>query len=372
MVGYELPSLPPFDASALMPPASQAVEQRPERHAGRTGHRWALRALVVGGLAGAAWMLSGAAAHAADHQPAEPAIGGISVLSPVRTLDHPVVGAAHRLTSDVVTPVSRPVATKAKAVHRTLTAPLRPTGGPVGTTPVTRIVTSTVKALPLAPVLRPATDLLHVADPVLAERGPVAAVTALPAKVLVRPVSTLIKPVSPLVRLVSTPVVPAKVVVKPVTTSVSPITSVSPATSVSPVKELVRPAAAPALPTTATTRTAPADPVTVTGYRTTSTNGPDTTRRYADVDRHTAATTARPDSVQPAPGSPEPVPVRVHLGAVSGIPASGSGSPSEGGGCSAVVPAAVVAGTVACHRLPVATDVDVRRYDAESPTVSPD
>jgi hypothetical protein len=94
-------------------------------------------------------------------------------------------------------------------------------------------------------------------------------------------------------------------------------------------------------------------------------------RRLADVDRHTAATTARPVSVQPAPGSPEPVPVRVHLGAVSGIPASGSGAPSEGG-CAAIVGAAVVAGTVACHRLPVATDVDVRRYDAESPTVSPD
>jgi hypothetical protein len=62
----------------------------------------------------------------------------------------------------------------------------------------------------------------------------------------------------------------------------------------------------------------------------------------------------------------------VHLGAVSGIPTSGSGAPSDGGGCAAIIGAAVVAGTVACHRLPVATDVDVRRYDAESPTVSPD
>ena len=39
--------------SSLMPPHSQGAERRTERRAGRTGSRWALRALVIGGLAGA-------------------------------------------------------------------------------------------------------------------------------------------------------------------------------------------------------------------------------------------------------------------------------------------------------------------------------
>jgi hypothetical protein len=52
--------------SPLMPSHSQGAERRPERRAGRTGSRWLLRALVVGGLAGVAWLLTGSAAQAAD------------------------------------------------------------------------------------------------------------------------------------------------------------------------------------------------------------------------------------------------------------------------------------------------------------------
>ena len=52
--------------SPLMPSHSQGAERRPERRAGRTGSRWLLRALVIGGLAGSAWLLTGSAAHAAD------------------------------------------------------------------------------------------------------------------------------------------------------------------------------------------------------------------------------------------------------------------------------------------------------------------
>ena len=61
---FPLPSVLPAGVSALMPPHIQGAERRTEHRARRT--RWGLRALVVGGLAGAAWLLTGAAAHAAD------------------------------------------------------------------------------------------------------------------------------------------------------------------------------------------------------------------------------------------------------------------------------------------------------------------
>ena len=51
-------SLFPADVSTPLPPHTQGAERRRSR--------WGLRLLVVGGLAGAAWLLTGAAAHAAD------------------------------------------------------------------------------------------------------------------------------------------------------------------------------------------------------------------------------------------------------------------------------------------------------------------
>src|SRR5262245_55043755 len=58
-------SVAPAGAATSLPPHIQGAERRSERRARRTG-RWGLRVLVVGGLAGAAWLLTGAAAHAAD------------------------------------------------------------------------------------------------------------------------------------------------------------------------------------------------------------------------------------------------------------------------------------------------------------------
>ena len=46
------------EVSTPLPPHIQGAERRRSR--------WGLRLLVVGGLAGAAWLLTGAAAHAAD------------------------------------------------------------------------------------------------------------------------------------------------------------------------------------------------------------------------------------------------------------------------------------------------------------------
>ena len=73
------------------------------------------------------------------------------------------------------------------------------------------------------------------------------------------------------------------------------------------------------------------------------------------------------------PGGDGPAaPLQLHLGDVSGTPAtSGSGTPTEGG-APAFLPAAIADSTMASHLLPIASDVEVRRHDAEAPTVSPD
>ncbi|WP_285561536.1 hypothetical protein, partial [Actinoplanes regularis] len=89
--------------------------------------------------------------------------------------------------------------------------------------------------------------------------------------------------------------------------------------------------------------------------------------RHAPAARPVAPEAIRED----APGGDGSAPTRMNLGAVSGIPAGGSGSSTESGS-SAVLPAGIANGPVACHRCPVAPGVDARRHDAEAPTVSPD
>ncbi len=64
---YRLSFVAPVGTSTPMPPHIQGAERRSESRTRRhTGVRWGLRVLVVGGLAGAAWMLTGSAAQAAD------------------------------------------------------------------------------------------------------------------------------------------------------------------------------------------------------------------------------------------------------------------------------------------------------------------
>ncbi|MEU7903782.1 hypothetical protein [Actinoplanes sp. NPDC049118] len=103
-----------------------------------------------------------------------------------------------------------------------------------------------------------------------------------------------------------------------------------------------------------------------------STVGTTVIRQHSSADRHQAAVmVAEPEMVSDTPGGDGPAPLRVHLGAANGVPASGPGSATDGGS-SAFLPAKVADSTVARHRLPNATDVEVRRHDAEAPTVSPD
>ena len=345
-------SVPPV-ASALMPPHSQGVERRTERRAGRTGSRWGLRALVIGGMAGAAWLLTGAAAHAADRDPApEGSLLGSSLIGSVvdgdtapSAVDRVLKAAAqplepeqhahrHHATSPVVaTPIrlSQPAAvltgtldeatrsitgtsdttTALDAVDRVvreLSGPLRLTGGPTDSRPLAPV------AAPLTRTLRPVTDLLHDA--------------AVP--------------------------VPA----------MQSLTSTS----------VVRTAATRATTGAAVTGTGPVPRVPAAGHPagdrdTVATTGSAGQGHMIVADRYPATA---PDTVREnPPGDDGPALLRVYLGAISGISTSASGTPMEGGSA-AFLPAAVAGSTMAVHRLCGATDVEIRRHDAEAPTVSPD
>jgi hypothetical protein len=361
----------PVGARTLMPPHSQEAERRTGRHAGRTGSRWGLRALVIGGLAGAAWLLTGSAAQAADHDAtpggllgpsligavvdgdtASPAAGTIldAVARPLRS-DRPSGNDRHVTSSSLRTaPVKvldRPVAVLTETldevtrpsgstdadhtrgavdrVVREITGPLRLTGGPADSAQLAPV------AAPITRTLRPVTDLLHHAAPAITAQRPT----------------------------------PASAPVGDLTADPRPKPAVTPADDVAaePRPEPARPPADDVVATEADT---------AAGDRTVGAAGTTGERHSIVTDRHPATVTAAaPGTVRDTtPGGDGPAPLQVHLGALSGISTSGPGAPTEGGS-PAYLPAAVAGNTVA-HRLPNATDVGVRRHDAEAPTVSPD
>src|SRR3954464_4197113 len=63
---------------AVPPPPPSQVEGRTRRP---TGLRWGLRTVLVGGVAGVAWLPAGAAPHAAGHSTPAEAASGLSVVS---------------------------------------------------------------------------------------------------------------------------------------------------------------------------------------------------------------------------------------------------------------------------------------------------
>jgi hypothetical protein len=208
-------------------------------------------------------------------------------------------------------------------VVREISGPLRLTGGPADSqlTPV---------AAPLTRPLRPVTDLLNHVAPATAHRPAPANVPAVD---------------------VATP--------RPAPANVP---------AADEAAQHPAPAAEPAGDEAATT-----DVVAVTG----ASAGRDIVAA-SDGERHSlrtvwhlaAVTATVRDTVRDTPpGGDGPAPLQVHLGA-SGISTSASGAPAEGGSA-AYLPSAVAGDTVA-HRSPNATDVGVRRHDAEAPTVSPD
>jgi hypothetical protein len=330
----------PTGDSALMPPHSQGAERRTERPARHTGSRWGLRTLVIGGLAGAAWLLTGAAAHAADRTPAPDGPGFLGSVVSGDIAAQPTVGrilqaAAQPLEIDRVahrhhrTPVLdvpirvlyRP-ATTVTHQHRQhtgstavldgvdraireITGPLRLTGGPADSSP--------------EPVTVPFTRTMH----------PV--VDALPQAVNLPPAEV---PVMTAQRPITTPVVNRPRAVHGKAAELSPVTS---AVSAS------RRHAAPARSTRKTVH------------------------RHAVLDTVPGPETAR----ESTPGGDDPAPLQGHLGGISGISTTGSGAQTEAGS-PAFIPAAIVASSMAFHRLPIVTGVEPRPHDAEAPTVSPD
>lgn len=333
------------------PPPSSQVEGRTGR---RVRSRWGLRTLLVGGFAGVAWLLSGAAAHAAEHQAhAEAAFSGPSVVSLVHDLDtegdeRPATGPAATLLTgaaptagvttavdtldDSVTDRISPITTRparqpsgqsgptdsitvdllaasggTDGVVKVLAAPFRLIDGPART----QAVLSSVRDADLiVRRLRPVTDLLHTADPATA------------------------------------------------------LTSDADLSAISFAPGDTRPLAGSALT---------ADGATTELLPSADTDGEAGSllalQRFAAAHLPDALSTMT--GADGTPAQPDPAPLRAHLGAISGgVSTGGSGAPTDGG--AATVPSSVVDSVVADHRLPVTTDVEVRRHDAEAPTVSPD
>ncbi|BCJ43654.1 hypothetical protein GCM10010168_40370 [Actinoplanes ianthinogenes] len=284
--------------SPLMPPHSQGAERRPERRAGRAGSRWVLRALVVGGLAGAAWLLTGAAAHAAGPGP-EPITGswfGAVTENVERATGHESV------------------------VGELLKAAVQP-----------------LESVPEIPQYDSSAE--EPLDEVLPEAAAPLRASSEDADDEKQPVAEADK---------------AESVAEPARPAVTRVVKVG------KVKAGKAKASRSTRATSARTRYIP--------VRRLKAHSRSHLQRHAPAARPVAPETIRED----VPGGDGPAPARTNLGAVSGIPAgSGSGGSPEGGS-SAVPPSGIVNGPVACHRCPVAPDVDARRNDAEAPTVSPD
>jgi hypothetical protein len=349
---FPLLSVSPTGVAALMPPHSQGAERRREHRAGRTGSRWTLRALVIGGLAGAAWLLTGAVAHAADR---DPSAGGFS-------LGSSIIGTATHGDDR-----SEPVV---KMILKAATKPLESDH---------RVLGSAV-ALPnrVAETLDRTTGSRSGAD--FAHGGVNRVVRELTAPIRLAGVAVDTRKLAPIADL------PQDHLLNDVAAAVPPVkhpansADVSGSENDAPGVDADRSgvdrtgaddAAADQVGGAAVMGEEIPEAEPVLDRR--STVGTTVTRQHSiAVDRHPAAVmVAEPEMVSDTPGGDGPAPLRVNLGAANGVPASGPGSATDGGS-SGFLPAKVADSTVACHRLPIATDVDVRCHDAEAPTVSPD
>jgi len=348
---FPAPSVASTGDRSLMPPPSQGAERRTERRARPAGSRWGLRALVIGGLAGAAWLLTGTAAHAADH---DPAAARSSLLGSVvaRDIAQPTVttilqAAAQPLESDrpayrhhdtVSLLPALPVLNEAAShrstgasgpsvvrVIRGITGPLRLTGGPADS--------------PLAPLTAPLVRTLHPVTSLLPHAaGPVTGVLAHAAK--------------------------------PAVTAGGPIAA-SAVHGVRSQHPVAAPAAPRLIPGSSAVQAGPA-PSTVATADLPSVRHAAAPARATIHPHPVSRTVAGPDTVRETPyGGDGPAPLQVRFGAVSGLSTGGSGGPTEGGSA-AVLPVAVAASSMAFQRLALPTDVEVRRFEAEAPTVSPD
>jgi hypothetical protein len=332
---FPLP-VPPAGVSALMPPHIQGAERRTERRA-----RWGLRVLVVGGLAGAAWLLTGAAAQAADRAD-----------GPTGSLLGSIVGGGESAgASGLLTAAVQPLESVSPVHQHHVVADvldLAPSAltGPNPVCPAHRHGRkSHDHARP------PVDDAPGAVDQVLGEVAGPTRLTGGPATTLTepsdRPHSPASKPVRPDEEPAPMALVPAAGTPRIVSVTSSASTSI--------------PAARPA-PVTAPRARAPKRHVKVAFLRSVHHR-----HRIASASHGPATVSGE------SPGGDVPAaPLQPHLADVSGTPTtSGPGTPTEGG-APAFLPAAIAESTMASRLLPIAPDVEIRRHDAEAPTVSPD
>ncbi|MEU8816420.1 hypothetical protein [Actinoplanes sp. NPDC048796] len=336
---YPLPIVPPAGESTPVPPHIQGAEWRSERRARRhTGSRWSLRVLVVGGLAGAAWLLTGAAAQAADR-----------VDGPDGSLLGSVIGA------DTTAPVTG-----------LLQAAVQPLESEQPDHQ--RHVVTDILDVPRRVLSHPAETVDEVTD----DTDPVDAA--------VSDVDQVLSGVTGTIRLIGGPETPQRLTA--VTDAV--IETESPAAERPEPSEEERPqpagepahaAAMSPVPITKTFR-AP-----VAGHhaampvkRDKVSSAPPAHRHHHHARAAQAAKVVAPERAgeESTPGGDEPAaPLRLRLGDVSGTPTTGSGTPTEGGSA-AFLPAAIAGSAMASHLAAIASDVEARQHDAEAPTVSPD
>jgi len=329
-----------------LPPPIQGAERPTERRAGRTGFRWALRALVVGGLAGAAWLLTGAAAQAADRvdgpvgsllgavvesDTTAPVTGLLTAAAQPLELTRPAHQHRHHIVTDILDVPRRVLARPAKALDEVAHEP--------GGTTVDAVIGGADQ------VLREVAGPLRLTGGSTATQHRLTAVTVTGTRIP-RPAAEHPRhPAGALVHVVDGPD-------RAVATSRATIDAVAVRRSM--IGTTLRGPAAGVL------RTA----VPVRHGKAASTRSP-----------HRSKPAAHPATAVPAtgdtPGGDGPTDGWLHLGNVSGTPASWSGTPTEGGSA-AFLPAAIASSTMVCQRLPIASDVEVRRTPAEAPTVSPD
>ncbi|GAA2033765.1 hypothetical protein [Polymorphospora rubra] len=377
-------------------PSSRTGRTDRIRAAARTG----LRALVVGGFAGAAWLLCGAAAHAAqadahsvdDHAPSLVSLTPLDGAAEESTLIVPVtdtlgatsgtlLGTTSTLAGDLLAPaddvtsVVLPNGTTTTADPATTPTASGPAGNVPGGDTATAAGASggsaTATPVGAATPTRSTSDasgvtgLIGVVDGLVAPlgltdalTGPTGLLTPLTSAIdpIVAPLDVVLAPVTGLLHFVTAPVADAVGGLAAGGTGAVAVGAAEPGRSGAPGSDAIR---------TPVTGTAAGDGMAETGTGTVHS----VLRQYAGTDqRPPAAAVARTGAGQ-APDLP--IPARGYLGAAGhGIPAS-AGSPSEGGAF-AVIPSAVAGNPVAFHRLPVSTDVEVLGIVAESPTFSPD
>jgi hypothetical protein len=298
-----------------------------------------MRLLVVGGLAGAAWLLTGAAAQAADRAdgPTGSLLGAVvdgDATAPVSGLlnvaAQPLEAVPAHHKHDVVADIlevpkrvlTRPVETIGKVTHGTTGTTVDAATGGIDT------------------VLREITGPLRLTG------GP----TETPQRIIAAMTDTAVIPVDE----------------RPDQPAFPPAAATAPETRApaAPVAATIRKTSTKAW--SAPVAAAPRGVVVARHVKAAS---------HHIAHRHRLAPAVATDPATASEGTPggdgPAAPWQLHLGDVSGTPTSGSGTPTEGGSA-AFLPVAIADSTMDSHLLPFASDVEVRRYDAEAPTVSPD